>query len=149
MNWTAELISLTELKSIVLGACGWRECYFNWLAYVETELSIWYEHSLIKPSLLVFTKSQVFAKFEKNTIERMTATFPSTFFSHLVCVHCYLICGWQTFEITRLLLTVSVKEWLLEISSHPPCPFSWQQDRKVQGERSNEIYLPCTWHWNM
>lgn len=90
MNWTTELISLTELKSIVLGACGWRECYFNWLAYVETELSIWYEHSLIKMSLLVFTKSQVFIKFEKNTIKRMTATFPSILFSHLLCVHCYL-----------------------------------------------------------
>ena len=29
-------------------------------------------------------------KVWKNTIKRMTATFPSIFFSHLVCVQCYL-----------------------------------------------------------
>lgn len=65
LNWTTELISLTGLKPVDREACGWRECYFNWLACGEIELSIWYQHPLIKTSLPMFTESWIFVKFAK------------------------------------------------------------------------------------
>ena len=119
MNWTTELISWAGLKAVDLEACGWRECYFNWLACGEIELSIWYQHPLIKNVPSNVHRVMNICKVCKNTIKRITATllsiFSVTFWllpeakdpvgiadnqlrggmlgSHLVCVQCNL-CTW-------------------------------------------------------